>query len=116
MATSNLVCVICRKNTRDMKVIIFTNETLTKSCKISKIRKNFGLKYEDVVLPTSVNVTEGYHVSCYKNYIALKKKYYDEEEASTSSDVSSFEPNIMRPVEDTSQQNAIPCEIVTPDA
>lgn len=75
MSGEKLVCVICKKTHN--KVIAFTDKTLKKSHEVLQIRKHYGLKYKDIVLPVLPNLTEGYHVNCYKNFLALMKKYYN---------------------------------------
>lgn len=75
MSSEKLSCVICKKS--DDKVIAFVEKTLNKSHEVLEIRKYHGLKYNNVVLPVIPNLTDGYHTSCYKNFLALMKKYYD---------------------------------------
>ncbi|KAL4702648.1 hypothetical protein ACJJTC_016455 [Scirpophaga incertulas] len=75
MSSEKLSCVICNKN--DDKVIAFVEKTLNKSHEVLEIRKHHELKYNNVVLPVIPNLTDGYHTSCYKIFLALMKKYYD---------------------------------------
>lgn len=58
-------------------MIAFVEKTLKKSQEVLQIRKHHKLKYNDIVLPAIPNLTDGYHTSCYKNFIALMKKYIE---------------------------------------
>ncbi|KAK0177335.1 hypothetical protein PV328_001402 [Microctonus aethiopoides] len=103
MESEPVICVICNDIT-DEKTIKFTPTTLKKSKSILKIRKLHGLKYNDVSLPGQVNDTSGYHVKCYKNFLAVMKKYH-QSEPSTSSNLptsSSDLSNTSTSSEDTS--------------
>ena len=73
MASSDTFCVFC--NTKNEKLILFTETTLKNCIEILKIRKTKHFKYHDVELPSSVNVFQGYHHKCYKTFTALKSKY-----------------------------------------
>lgn len=75
MFSGKLVCVICKND--DDKVIAFVEKTFKKSHEVLEIRKHHGLKYNNIVLPVIANLTDGYHTNCYKNFLALIKKYYD---------------------------------------
>lgn len=75
MDSEKLVCVICGKS-KD-KIILFNENTLEKCQEILLIRQLHKLKYKDVVLPLNVNLKDGYHTHCHKNFLAVMKKYYD---------------------------------------
>lgn len=74
METVNIICVICRNDICE-KTIKFTSKILGKCHEILKIRKFHKLKYADVVLPEDVSETAGYHVQCYRHFVAIMKKY-----------------------------------------
>lgn len=73
--TSKMVmCAICTRTSG--KILLYNEKTLTKNHIILQARQNHNLKYSDVVLPSQISSTVGYHVCCYKNFIAIKKQYY----------------------------------------
>lgn len=74
MESEHVVCVICGEETGE-KTVQFTAITLDKSKSILKIRKDNNLKCNDISLPEEVNANTGYHVKCYKNFLAVMKKY-----------------------------------------
>ena len=67
--------VFCR--VKDDNVILFTLSTLQKCEFILKCRKKYQLKFNDVILRQSANVTDYYHRTCHNNFLTLKKKYKD---------------------------------------
>lgn len=83
MESEHVVCVICNKES-DEKTVKFTSTTLDKSKLILKIRKDNNLKFNDISLPEEVNANTGYHVQCYKNFLAVMKKYRMSELPSSS--------------------------------
>lgn len=83
MSDDKLVCVICLKDTE--KVIIFNEKTLKKCEEVLAIRKKNSLKYNNVILPSALNLKKGYHLQCYRNYTSLMKKYYESTSAVPSS-------------------------------
>lgn len=74
MESEHVVCVICNVKTGE-KTVQFTSTTLDKSKSILKIRKDNNLKFNDISLPEEVSANSGYHVKCYKNFLAVMKKY-----------------------------------------
>lgn len=84
METEHVACVVCNQNIDD-KTIKFTTSTLNKSKSILKIRKENNLKFNDIILPEEVNDNTGYHVKCYKNFLAVMKKYRQHEPMSSTS-------------------------------
>lgn len=81
MASLDLNCAICNKKISDEKVILFNEETFKKCNDVLKARKGNNLKYKDIILPSNVGVSaDGYHMKCYRNFTALKAKYYDKQQ------------------------------------
>lgn len=76
MASINLICNKIWFAIKKLKKVIVTDKTLQKSHEILKIRQNYGLKYKNIILPPNISDTEGYHVTYYKNFLAVMKKYY----------------------------------------
>lgn len=68
------MCAICTRTSG--KILLYNEKTLTKNHIILQARQTHNLKYSDVVLPSQISPTVGYHVCCYKNFIAIKKQYY----------------------------------------
>lgn len=93
MESEHVVCVICNQDIDD-KTVKFTTSTLDKSKSILKIRKEHNLKFNDISLPEEVNDNTGYHVKCYKNFLAVMKKYR-QNEPSTSSNVPASSAGIF---------------------
>ncbi|CAG9782323.1 unnamed protein product [Diatraea saccharalis] len=83
MESSHVFCVTCNRDIYD-KTVKFTTNTLEKNKSVLKIRKKHNLKFNDISLPEEVNENTGYLVKCYKNFLAVIKKYR-ENEPSTSS-------------------------------
>ncbi|KAL4720138.1 hypothetical protein ACJJTC_000486 [Scirpophaga incertulas] len=83
MESDHVVCVICNEDT-DEKTVRFTETTLNKSKSILKIRKDNNLKFKDISLPEEINENTGYHVKCYKNFLAVMKKYRTSESSTSS--------------------------------
>ena len=64
---------------------LFNEKTLVKCQLVLQKRKDNNLKHADVILPHDVNFKEGFHMSCYRKFIALPKKYRIEEEVPSTS-------------------------------
>ena len=62
-----------KKDGNSKEEIIFFKDTTLKKCQeVWAIRKGFtNSKYASIVLPVTINSTEGYHARCYKNFIAV---------------------------------------------
>lgn len=88
MESEHVVCVICNEDNGE-KTVQFTLATLNKSKSILKIRKDNNLKFSDISLPEEVNANTGYHVKCYKNFLAVMKKYRTSEVPSSDLPASS---------------------------
>nr|XP_046477019.1 uncharacterized protein LOC124216496 [Neodiprion pinetum] len=69
-----LKCVFCNK-VKNEKLLIFSEESMSKCQKILRLRKIHKLKYKDVILPDE-NYDLAYHSSCYKAFTALKRQFY----------------------------------------
>ena len=70
------------------KIIPFNNESLEKCQNVLKIWCKAGSKYFSKTLPDDIN-KYGYHISCYRQFVALPSKYKDETTAdNSSSDIS----------------------------
>lgn len=83
-------CLICLSGEEVDKVIIFNNNSYEKCLSILKIRQKNNFKYCDVVLPEVFNLSDGYHVKCYRKFTALPstlQNQLDSSLASTSSSV-----------------------------
>ena len=52
---------------------MFTNNTLLKCKEILKARKSQNLKYSDLSLPEQVDKKHGFHIECYRKFIASSK-------------------------------------------
>lgn len=76
MNEENGLCVICTTET-NVKVTLFSEKTLKKCSEVLKIRQKHRLKYNNIVIPSKVVASKGYHVQCYKNFIAVMRKYYE---------------------------------------
>lgn len=83
MESEHVVCVICNQETDD-KTVKFTATTLDKSKSILKIRKEHNLKFNDITLPEEADANTSYHVKCYKNFLAVMKKYRQNEPSTSS--------------------------------
>ena len=59
--------------TSSSSVILFKESTLEKCKKILKLRKDCSLKYANVILPAATNGISGFHMDCYRRFIALPK-------------------------------------------
>lgn len=53
------------------EIILFKESTLQKCREVFAIRQGTNTKYRNVVLPSTVNSNQGYHVRCYKTYTAV---------------------------------------------
>ena len=62
-----------KKDGNSKEEIIFFKDTTLKKCQeVWAIRKGFtNSKYASIVLPVTINSTEGYHAKCYQNCIAV---------------------------------------------
>ncbi|XP_063977427.1 uncharacterized protein LOC135162657 [Diachasmimorpha longicaudata] len=76
----DITCVICGVKREDEKLILFTKKSLEKCIEVLKIRQDNGLKFRDIILPSSVNLTDGYHVKCYGTFTALMRIYRGNEQ------------------------------------
>lgn len=65
--------------------IIFTEDTLNKCKKNLNICIKHKLKYHYVKLPSTINVTDGYHRQCYSSFTSLMNKYHDQNLTHSSS-------------------------------
>lgn len=82
--SSSKVCVFCRK--KNSKLFDFNRDKLKKCDEILSIRKEFNLKFSQVILPESENSLEGYHSSCYQQFTALHSKYKKKEATTNERD------------------------------
>lgn len=80
------VCVFCSKKSGAWKD--FSDQTLEKAHFILKVRKNHGLQYTEVILPSVANDSQKYHVPCYRQFTAVKKKYTNSDKLSGSDSAS----------------------------
>ena len=65
-------CVFCDTVKTD-KVLLFSEDTISKCRKILRLRKFHKLKYNDVVLPDEMY--DSRYSSCYKTFTALKRQF-----------------------------------------
>lgn len=93
MASSQTFCVFCK--IKKGKLNLFTQDTLNKCTDILKIRKEHNLKFQNVNFPSVLSDIEGYHVKCYRNFMALISKYKLTSTAieSSSSTIPLLEPS-----------------------
>ena len=78
---TEMICVLHdddKSKNDTTKIIPFNKESLEKCQNILKIRCKAGLKYSSKTLPDDVNNTHGYHISCYRRFVALPSKYRNE--------------------------------------
>lgn len=68
-----LKCVFCDTKKTD-KLLLFSEETMSKCKKILRLRKFHKLKYNDTILPDEL-YDSAYHSCCYKTFTALKRKF-----------------------------------------
>ena len=52
--------------------MVFKYKTLEKYKDILSIRKDHVLKYKNVILPTSINGIQDFHLNCYETFTASK--------------------------------------------
>ena len=79
---SNSGAVCCLHNgdpTSSEPIICLSEKSLAKCTLVLQRRKENHLKYSDVTPPIGVISKEGYHISCYRKFIALPKKHRIEE-------------------------------------
>ena len=55
-------------------ILLFNENTLSKSKFVLTIRKSEELKYSSIVLPESIKTHRGYHLVCYRRFIALSQQ------------------------------------------
>lgn len=67
-------CFVCHKSE---KILNFSDETFDKCCFVLNIRRSKGFKYGDIILSSQSRILFGYHIECYRKFIALKSKYKD---------------------------------------
>lgn len=60
-------------------ITTFNEKSLTKCRIVLQRRKEKDLKYSNVTLPIAAKSKEGYHISCYRKFIALPKNHRIEE-------------------------------------
>ena len=61
----------------DGKITVFKDNTLGKCRQILTVRKEQKLKYANITLPKSVSSHKGFHIECYRKFIALSKAQQD---------------------------------------
>ena len=54
-------------------IVLFNSNSLKKCQSILKARQIQNLKYSDVKLPVSIDSAMGYHMTCYRRFVALSK-------------------------------------------
>ena len=83
----DFVCCLHRKedSTTIDKVIPFNKKTLVNCKKILEARKEQKLKYVNVSLPEDTESCKGYHLPCYRRFIALSKLQRNKMASKTSS-------------------------------
>jgi len=68
-----LKCVFC-DSVKTEKLLLFSEETMSKCERILRLRKFHKLKYKDIILPDKI-YDSAYHNSCYKTFTALKRHF-----------------------------------------
>lgn len=80
----NEVCALLGEHIPNKKYgnfVLFNDQNIKKGEKSLKVRKHLNLKYCELDLSGG----NGYHVSCYRSFNALKKKYSDDFEKTFTS-------------------------------
>ena len=54
--------------------VLFNSNSLKKCQSISKARQIKNLKYSDAKLPVSIELVMGYHMTCYRRFVAPSKE------------------------------------------
>ena len=72
--SSELSCLFCKN---DDGITLFNKETFKKCSDVLRVRVAYKFKYNEVILPTTLDGISGYHTTCYKTFTALKRKYID---------------------------------------
>ena len=108
-----LKCVFCSAVKTD-KLILFSEETMSKCRKILRLRKLHDLKYKDIILPDEM-FDAAYHSSCYKTFTALKRKFFSTDvQKKLPSQPSTSSSGIQQP--STSSDNLIISDKVVHDS
>ena len=59
----------------DTNIIPFNESSLENCRPILEVRKLQNLKYSTATLPSTVDLIQGYHMSCYRRFVALSKAH-----------------------------------------
>lgn len=59
----------------DGKIFVFNLETLSEFLETLRIRKDHNLKHSDFEIPSICDDVTGFHMDCYRRFIALSKKH-----------------------------------------
>ncbi|KAK0176842.1 hypothetical protein PV328_000944 [Microctonus aethiopoides] len=119
MARDKMKCVFCKGH--EDKIILFVSDKLKKCQEVLSIRVKYKLKYSDIVLPTQINNTDGYHRQCYSSFTALMTKYrglLSEADCTSNSTPNNLSSSIPVDISETiaknlteSSNSEIPCEV-----
>ncbi|CAG9834603.1 unnamed protein product [Diabrotica balteata] len=106
-------CVFCN-SVRNEKLLLFSEETISKCKKVLRLRKFHKLKYNDIILPDEI-YDSAYHSSCYKTFTALKRQYLTTDvEKKTSSQSRKSLPAVEQP--STSAESSIIVDTLVHDS
>ena len=65
---------LCKNNDAE-SVILFSTESIKKCQNVLRIRNEGQLKYSDRKIPSKINKSDGYHIECYRKFVALPLKH-----------------------------------------
>ena len=71
----SICCLHNEEKYIDSNIKPFNESSLEKCRSILEVRKLQNLKYSTVTLPSTVDLIQGYHTSCYRRFVALSKAH-----------------------------------------
>ena len=75
--------------------VLFNSNSLKKCQSISKARQIKNLKYSDAKLPVSIELVMGYHMTCYRRFVAPSKEERGKMEKAEKLEGQSCENNVQ---------------------